>query len=182
MEFSLKTVYDQKACTAMAKAARKTVRKKRSRIVHTLAWILIVLYLLLNLPMALPPWNETYVFSPMTVLSWFFIAVMLAALFFEDQLNGFITLTRLLPGLKTASTVFSEESYTSTTPIATTQWQYENIAVIAEVDTYLVLFFSTSHAQVYDLRTVEGGSTEEFKAFLTQKTGKPLQVLSKKKK
>ncbi len=178
MEFTLKTVYDQKACTAMAKAARKTVRRKRSRRVHIFGWIVILLALLLTLPFG----NEAYAITANAVFTWIVTAVMLAAMIFEDHLNGFITKKRVLAGSESVTTVFSEEGYTTATPVATTQWQYENVAAIAETGTYLVFFFSTSHAQVYDLRTVESGSAEEFKEFLTEKTGKPLQLLSRKKK
>lgn len=178
MEFTLKTVYDQKACTAMAKAARKTVRKKRSRRVHIFGWIVIVLALLLTLPLG----NEAYVITAKTVFTWIVTAIMLAAMLFEDHLNGFITKKRVLPGSASVTTVFTDENYTTTTPIASTHWQYENIAAIAEVGTYLVFFFSTSHAQIYDLRAVEGGTADEFKAFLTEKTEKPVLPLNRKKK
>ena len=178
MEFTLQTVYDQKACTAMAKAARKTVRKKRSRRTHVFGWIVILLALFLSLPFG----NEDYTVKANTVFTWIVIAVMLAAMLFEDHLNGYITKKRLLPGAKNVTTVFTENSYTTTAPLATTEWQYENIAAITEVGTYLVFFFSTSHAQIYDLRAIEGGTAEELKAFLTQKTGKAIQPLSRKKK
>lgn len=178
MEFTLKTVYDQKACTAMAKAARKTLRKKRSHRVHIIGWIVIVIVLLLTLPLG----NEAYVITAQTVFTWFITAVMLVALLFEDHLNGFITKKRILPGSANVTTVFTDENYTSTTPIASTQWQYETVAAIVEVDTYLAFFFSTSHAQIYDLRAIEGGTAEELKAFLTEKAGKRIQGLSKKQK
>ena len=43
MEFTCHTTYDQKALTAMARAVRKTVRAKRSRMVRIWAWIIIAL-------------------------------------------------------------------------------------------------------------------------------------------
>ena len=43
MEFTCHTKYDQKAMTAMARAVRKTVRAKRSRMVRVWAWIIIAL-------------------------------------------------------------------------------------------------------------------------------------------
>ena len=46
MEIHVKTVYDQKALTAMARGLRKTVRRKRSRRSHIVGWVLVVLALL----------------------------------------------------------------------------------------------------------------------------------------
>ena len=43
MEFTCHTTYDQKSLTAMARAVRKTVRAKRSRMVRIWAWIIIAL-------------------------------------------------------------------------------------------------------------------------------------------
>lgn len=45
MEFTCHTTYDQKALTVMARAVRKTVRAKKSRLIHLYAWIVIGLLL-----------------------------------------------------------------------------------------------------------------------------------------
>ena len=49
MEFTLNSVYDQTAVTAMARALRKTVRKKHSRRSHVFGWIVVAFSLLLLL-------------------------------------------------------------------------------------------------------------------------------------
>ena len=43
MEFTFETSYNQKALTTMARALRKTVRKKRSRRSHILGWIVMIM-------------------------------------------------------------------------------------------------------------------------------------------
>ena len=43
MEFTTTTDYDMKTLTAMARALRKTVRKKRSRRAHIFGWIVVLL-------------------------------------------------------------------------------------------------------------------------------------------
>ena len=49
MEFTTATDYDMKTLTAMAKALRKTVRKKKSRRAHIFGWIVVLLGTLLLL-------------------------------------------------------------------------------------------------------------------------------------
>jgi len=81
-------------------------------------------------------------------------------------------LKRMLAGTERAKSVFSEESYTSATAIGETVFYYENIAALAESRDYFVFLFSFSHAQIYDKRTLAGGSAEEFRAFLERRCGK----------
>lgn len=55
MEFTTTTDYDMKTLTAMARALRKTVRKKRSRRTHIFGWIVVLLGTFLLLPPAAAP-------------------------------------------------------------------------------------------------------------------------------
>ena len=50
MEFIVETIYDQESITAMAKAMRKTVRKRRNKRTRIAGWIIIILALLLTIP------------------------------------------------------------------------------------------------------------------------------------
>ena len=50
MGFQFETAYDQEAVTIMAKAIRKTARKKRSRRSHIFGIIVIIFALLLTVP------------------------------------------------------------------------------------------------------------------------------------
>ena len=52
MEFTTTTDYDMKTLTAIARALRKTVRKKRSRRAHIFGWIVVLLGTFLLLPPA----------------------------------------------------------------------------------------------------------------------------------
>ena len=47
MEFQFETRYDQKGLTAMARALRKTIRKKSSRRSHIFGWCIVALAILL---------------------------------------------------------------------------------------------------------------------------------------
>lgn len=165
MEFCFDTVYDNAALTVMAKALRKTLRKRRSRRSHILGWLLTVLALFLALR-SLPALSLKNVVTLLVAL------VLLLTLLFEDKLNGLIAKKRMLVGSERAKSAFTEESYRSATAIGETVFYYENIAALAESRDYFVFLFSFSHAQVYDKRTLTGGSEAEFRAFIEQRCEK----------
>ena len=169
MEFVFETDYDRKAMTAMAKGLRKTVRKKHSRRSHIFGWIVIALGLLLSWP------SEEVKASD--VLVWAAIAVMLGALLFEDRLNGYFARKKMLPGTSHAKAIFTEDGYRSETQMGNTEWKYENITAMAEMQDYFVFLFSKNHAQVYDKRTLTGGTADEFRAFMQEKTGKAIEIV-----
>ena len=79
MEFKFETAYDQKAVTAMAKAIRKTARKKRNRRSHILGIILIILAVLLTVPLG----DKVFVLDFRTIITWLAAAVLFFTLIFE---------------------------------------------------------------------------------------------------
>ena len=167
--YTFDTLYNQKAMTAMAKALRKTIRKKHSRKSHIYGWIVIIFGLFLSVSGLLQ--NG---FSGSTVITWIAILAILAVTFFEDSINGWIALRRILAGSERANTVFSDEGFVSVTELGKTEWNYDKIMLIADLPAYVVFIFSKNHAQVYDKATLTGGSVEEFLTFLTEKTGKEI--------
>ena len=169
MEFVFETDYDRKAMTAMAKGLRKTVRKKHSRRSHIFGWIVIGLGLLLSWPSGDMNRGD--------VVTWIAIAVMLGALLFEDRLNGYFARKKMLPGTSHAKAIFTEDGYRSETRMGNTEWKYENITAMAEMKDYFVFLFSKNHAQVYDKRTLTGGTADEFRAFMQEKTGKAIEIV-----
>ena len=50
MGFKVTSEYDKKALIAMARAVRKTTRKKKSLRSHVFGWLIVVLGLLVSLP------------------------------------------------------------------------------------------------------------------------------------
>ncbi len=173
MEFRFDTKYDAKALTSMARALRKTLRKKRSRRTHIWGWIVIVLGLLVSLPL-----GEREI-TMSSVVTWVALAVMLAVFLFEDRLNGKIAGKRMLAGTERTETVFTEERYTSVSALGKSEWNYGNIKVVAENAGYFVFLFSENHAQVYDKSTISGGTVEEFREFIAGKTGAGVVRLKK---
>jgi len=163
MEFQFETAYTPSSMAVMAKALRKTVRKKHSRRSHTFGIIVAAVGILLGLS------AEAINFK--LVLTLMAVAAILLALIFEDRLNGYIAYKRMLPGMASSCVRFHEDGYHSKTPIGSSDFPYENIRALAEHKEYYVFIFSGSHAQLYDKRTLTGGSCETFKQFISRKTG-----------
>lgn len=173
MEFKFETAYNQEALTIMAKALRKTIRKKRSRRSHIFGAIVIVIALLLTLPMG----NEVYVLNFKKILTWAVSAVILFTLIFEDRLNGAVAKARMLPGLEKAVVTFKKDSYHSVTEIGSSEFKYSTIQMLAENNDYFIFIFSRNHAQIYSKASLKGGSIEEFRTFIQQVTNKEIQTV-----
>ena len=168
MEFVFETNYNLTAMTAMARGLRKTVRKRRSQRTHIFGWIIIALALLLS-------WGTEGNAGTGTLVTWIAAAAMLLTMIFEDGINGFVAKKNMLPGTAHAKATFAEENYYSETAAGNTKWKYENITAMGEGSRYFVFVFGTNHAQVYDKQNLTGGTAEEFRAFMQEKTGKTVE-------
>ena len=171
MEFTVHSVYDQPAVTAMARALRKTVRKKHNRRSQLCGWVLIVLSLMLSFRTG----EDGFSVSTKTVVTWLTALVMAVALLFEDAINGYFARKRALPGTEQTTTIFGAEGYRSTNLAGETTWSYNNIKAVAETGNYFVFVMSKNHAQVYDKRTISGGTEVEFREFLAKAIRRPVK-------
>lgn len=170
MEFRFETAYDQKGLTVMARALRKTIRKKSSRRSHIFGWCVVALAILLVAVgrMLEEPWTF------LDTLNLSVGVILIAILFTEDQVNAFFARRKLMPGTSSAKCVFTEEGYTSTTETAATGFHYEVVQQVCETADYFVLLLSRQHGQIYDKASLSGGTAEDFRSFITGKTGKPI--------
>ena len=177
MQFTFDTTYDQKALTAMAKCLRKTVRKAKSKRSHIVGWVVVALALLLSWPFG----ENGFTVDFRKVITWLVMAVMVAALLFEDRINGYFAGKRLLKGTERAVSVFDTESetFTSETAVGKSAFSYAGIQQVAEAEDYFVFVFSANHAQIYDKNSLTGGPAAEFRQFITEKTGKPVVPVRK---
>ena len=103
--------------------------------------------------------------------------ILIVILLTEDQVNAFFARKKMLPGTSSAKSVFTEESYTSTTEAAATEFHYETVQQVCETEEYFVLLFSRQHGQIYDKAALSGGTAGDFRAFITEKTGKPVAYI-----
>lgn len=173
MKFQFETRYDQKGLTALARALRRTIRKKHSRRSHLFGWCVVVLDILLIAVQRMldEPWTWR---NTLTLGVGVILTVILLT---EDQVNAFFAKKKMLPGTSFARSVFTEEHYTSTTEIAATEFHYEAVQQVCETADYFVLLLSRQHGQIYDKASLSGGTAEEFRTFITEKTGKPMAFI-----
>mgnify|MGYP005781941549 FL=1 len=171
MEFKCETTYNWETMAVMAKAMRKTVRRKRSRRSHIFGWIVLALGLLLSIVNFLD--GDPVGFS--AVITWAAMAMILVALLFEDRINGWVAWKRLLPGTEGATAIYRPDGFDTATDVGKSQWKYDKIQLVAETAGYFVFIFSPSHAQLYDKAHLCGGTPDEFREFIEKATGKPVQ-------
>ncbi len=170
MEFTFETVYDRYACTAMARALRKTVRRKRNLRTRSFGVLIMILAILLSLPSE----GEVFTLTGNRIVNAAAVLAIAAVLLFEDQLNGFFAGMRMLAGMRDNHAVFTEDGYMTENSIGKTEWRYDTPTVLAEDARYFILLFEKNHAQVYDKRRMTGGTEADFRTFLCEKTGKEI--------
>ena len=157
--FSFETDYDMNTFISMVRALRMTIRKKHSKRSHIFGWGVVVL-------------GIAFIFlGDVRVLHITAIAAIALALIFEDRLNAWVAMKRMLKGMEKARSDFYEDRYVSVTDIGTTEWNYDRIKAIAEDKDYFIFIFSESHTQAYDKRKMSGGTDLDFREFLMQKIG-----------
>ncbi len=168
MGIQFETDYNMETLTDMAKSLRKTVRKKRSRRVHIFAAVVLILGLLTIL--ATTAGGEPLGASGVVTLLAMLVVILVSL--FEDKLNAWFARKRLLPGTEHAVATFEEDGYVSATGVTESRFSYAQIVAVAETARYFIFALSSCHTQAYDKRNIRGGSVEDFRAFIAEKTGK----------
>ena len=159
--------------TVAARAMRRVLRRKRSILWAIFGWTVFFINALLLIPFD----GEPFVLDVRTVTSMLVEVMLLSVLLFQDRLNGMIACKNTLAGTKEYRVVFGEESYTVVTEVATSTFRYELIDAMAESQDYIIFLMKKRYAQPLDKRTLTGGTVEEFKRFLDEKTGKTFRRL-----
>ena len=170
MEYIFETKYDLKVLTMMARIVRKTVRKKHSRRSHVFGWLAVVFGILMLVPLN----GEAVTIDFKKVLTVMAIFVIVCVLLFEDLLNGYLAKKRMLPGTDAAVTRFKDNEFLTELKMGVTDWKYEYIDLLVETKEYFVFVFGNCHAQLYDKKSLVGGTVDEFRNFITEKTGKQI--------
>lgn len=173
MEFRFETDYDHRGLTVMAHALRKTVRRKRSRCSHVFAWCIALLGVVVTVlrQMTGEPWNLQ------NTLTCGMVLLMLLTMLTEDRLNAFFARKRMLAGTERAVCVFREDGYVSTTAAATTEFHYENVRSVCEIATHFAFFLGKQHGQIFDKASLTGGTVNQFRTFIQEKTGKTIETI-----
>lgn len=168
MLFVFETEYNQKTLAAMAKCIRKAVRKAKSKRSHIFGWIVIALALLLSFVVG----DEGATITFNKIVTWGAALVIFITLVFEDKINGYFAKKRLLKGTEKAKSIFTADNFVSETAIGKSAFFYDKIVSIGETDDYFIFIFSISHAQAYDKNNLSGGTSNDFRKFISDVTGK----------
>ena len=170
MKFEVNTTMDRKTMTAMAKAARKVMRRKRSLFVRVFGGVAAAMAVFLGLAR----------FGGGDVNGWIDIAlglVLLAFILLEDAMNGAFAVRQLGPDNTEVSTTFRPDGYVNVVSTAEGRWPYDKIQAVCETKDYFVLLLGVRQGQVYDKAGFVEGTAEEFRSFISEKTGKPIQYI-----
>jgi len=173
MRFVIRTTYDRKALTVMARTLRKTLRRKsgrRSTVFGAVVVILAGVLLFAKLRSGEGFDGGDWVTLAMALL-------IIVTFFVQDALNGALAGRKMLPGTEQGETVFTEDGFVTTTAAAETHWNHTQIKAVYETEDYFVFFLSNRHGQIYDKHGFSEGAPEEFRTFISEKTGKPVEYI-----
>ena len=171
MNITCKTVYDQKTMTDMATVLRRTIRKKRSRLTRLVAWGVMALCLL-SAWIALP---DLWLAGANLAVAVLLLLVQIK----EDALNAFFARRKAIPGMEKCTATFYPDHFETKTDGTQTAWQYDKILILAETKRAFIFVMGNNHAQAHVKAGLEGTTVDEFRSFLTQKTGKSIQRFEK---
>ena len=168
MTFEIHSDITNRSMTAAARAMRKVMRRKRSILWAVFGWSVFLFNALLLIPFD----GEPFTLDASTVMSLLVEVMLMSVLLFQDRFNGMIARKNALAGTKDYHLAFGEDSYTVVTEVTTSTFRYELIDAMAESQDYIILLMKKRYAQPLDKRTLTGGTVEELKRFLEEKTGK----------
>ena len=168
MTFEIHSNITNRSMTVAARAMRRVLWRKRSIIWAIFGWSVFLFNALLLIPFD----GEPFTLDASTVISLLGEVMLLSVLLFQDRFNGMIARKNALAGTKDYHVAFGEESYTVVTEVTTSTFRYELIDAMAESQDYIIFLMKKRYAQPLDKRTLIGGTVEEFKRFLEEKTGK----------
>ena len=168
MTFEIHSDITNRSMTVAARAMRKVLQRKSSILWAIFGWSVFFINALLLIPFD----GEPFTLDASTVISLLVEVMLLSVLLFQDRFNGMIACKNTLAGTKDYHIVFGEESYTVITDVTTSTFRYELIDAMAESQDYMILLMKKRFAQPLDKRTLTGGTVEECKRFLEEKTGK----------
>jgi len=171
MEFRFETVYNHESLTAMARALRKVLRRKKSTIMRIFGLIVFAAGVYISTPLS----GAAFKFEVRSLLSYIALILIFITSVWEDGINGFMAKKRLRPGTEEVLAIFDDEGYETKTEVENFRWVYQRINYLAETKYFFVLIFDQNHAQVFDKDELTGGTEDEFREFICKKTGKTMK-------
>ena len=173
MMYKIKTTYNLKAFTVLARTLRQTLRKGKSIAtrIFTSAVIAALLFIVVGFFLI----GEVKENIGVLAFDVGVIVVLVLTMLLEDVLNAWITESQLLPNARESEAVFGPDEYTITTADAKSTWTYQHVISICETKEYIIFFLSTKHGQIFEKGGFRGGNLQAFRTFIMKKTGKVIQ-------
>ena len=168
MTFEIRSDITNRSMAIASRAMRKVLQRKSSILWAIFGWTVFFINALLLIPFD----GEPFTLDVTTVTALLAEVMLLSVLLFQDRFIGMIARKNTLAGTKEYHVAFGEDSYTVVTAATTSTFRYELIDALAESQDYIILLMKKRYAQPLDKRTLTGGTVEEFKRFLEEKTGK----------
>ena len=168
MTFEIHSDITNRSMTVAARAMRRVLRRKRSIMWAIFGWSVFLFNALLLISFD----REPFALDARTLISLLAEVILLSVLLFQDRFNGMIARKNALAGTKEYHVAFGEDSYSVVTAATTSTFRYELIDAMAESQDYIIFLMKKRYAQPLDKRPLIGGTVEEFKRFLEEKTGK----------
>lgn len=164
MEFVNHTVIGSKELTALARGARKSVRRKKGRIVRTLGTLIIVL----NLFFA---WTSFRIGDTRWWVNAVLALFLLVVIFGEDRLNGAVNAKYILPEAREVTASFTDAMYTHASSMSDSRFSYDQIQAVCETSDYFLFYLNRNLGQIYAKDGFTKGTPMAFREFITRKTG-----------
>lgn len=175
MEFKVETTYDRQSTKAIARSARRTLRRRRNLALTLFAWGAGILWTIFTLCLVLTGGFQWDVSTVLTISA--LLALLLSTLF-QDDINAWTGLRTLMLRQREVEAVFGPgETYVHRTELAETVWRYDQIQRVCETAGYFVFLIDQDHGQAYDKEGFVQGDPDEFRGFIAEKTGKLVEYI-----
>ncbi|MBD5152912.1 MAG: YcxB family protein [Oscillibacter sp.] len=168
MEFVNQTVIGKKELTALARGARKSVRRRRGHIIRIVGGMII----LLNVFFA---WTSLRLGDSRWWVNGVLALFLLVVVFGEDQLNGRISAKYVIPDAREVTATFGPENYTHVSKSADSRFSYDRIQMVCETQDYFLFYLSGNLGQIYAKNGFTKGTAMAFRDFISRKTGLQVQ-------
>lgn len=166
MDFSFQTIYDHAALTAIARALRKTYRKKNSLITR----IFMVLVLAFGIYSSTPLSGRELRITAGSIICYVTLLIILVTLLWEDGMNAMFAKKRLPRKEHIVDAVFDDDGFTIGTGEDKMYCAYQRINHLAETKYFYIFIFGENRAEIFDKDGLAGISEEEFRDFICKKT------------
>ena len=168
MEFVNQTVIGKKELTALARGARKSVRRRRGHIIRIVGGMIILLHVFFA-------WTSLRLGDSRWWVNGVLALFLLVVIFGEDQLNGRISAKYVIPDAREVTASFGPDGYVTATASSESHFTYDQIQAVCETSDCFLFYLNRHLGQIYDKNGFTRGTAMAFRDFISRKTGLPVR-------